>query len=81
MAGDCRKNDRGDLTAVAGQQQCRKADFFRVFSVFFVYVCICRSKNMEKMMSKAGALLFIRSAVPDGKSGQTVGSTILLRVK
>jgi len=32
-----RKSDRGHLTAVAGQQQCRKADLFRVCSVFCTF--------------------------------------------
>lgn len=38
VAGSYSKSDRGDLTAVAGQQQCRKADLFQgVLSILFFW--------------------------------------------
>lgn len=75
MARNYRKSDRDDLTAVTGQQQCRKADFFSGYALYSVFMGLCRPENMEKTMSRARTLPFIRSAVPAGESGQAVGST------
>lgn len=36
---------------------------------------LCGSENMDKTMDRAGAVSFMTSAVPAGKSSQAVGST------
>lgn len=78
MAGDYRKSDRGDLQLL-GSSCAERQIFFRVFAVFCVYVYICRSEKMGKMM-KLELYFLLGQLCQLEKVDKLLGLQVLLRV-